>query len=235
MKRGTAIVVLVGAVALIGACQGKQAAPSPPAAVSPKTDDEKAVYALGAMLGTRFVQPLHLLPAELELLRKGLADTAQGGKPEFPIDEWAPKIDALARSRVAAGAPAEKEKSRTFREAAEREPGAVKTSSGLIFRTLQPGSGKSPGASDVVRVHYHGTLTDGTVFDSSVQRGQPAEFPLNQVIPCWTEGVQRMKVGEKARLVCPSEVAYGDRGAPPNIPGGATLIFDVELLSIRGK
>jgi len=86
-----------------------------------------------------------------------------------------------------------------------------------------------------VRVHYHGTLTDGTVFDSSVQRGQPAEFPLNQVIPCWTEGVQRMKVGEKARLVCPSEVAYGDRGAPPNIPGGATLIFDVELLSIRGK
>jgi len=103
MKRGTAIVVLVGAVALIGACQGKQAAPSPPAAVSPKTDDEKAVYALGAMLGTRFVQPLHLSPAELELLRKGLADTAQGGKPEFPIDEWAPKIDALARSRVAAG------------------------------------------------------------------------------------------------------------------------------------
>src|SRR3972149_2205615 len=95
-----------GAVALIGACRGKQPAPPPPAAVSPKTDDEKAVYALGAMLGTRFVQPLHLSPAELELLRKGLADTAQGGKPEFPIDEWTPKVDALARSRVAAGGAA---------------------------------------------------------------------------------------------------------------------------------
>jgi FKBP-type peptidyl-prolyl cis-trans isomerase FkpA/FKBP-type peptidyl-prolyl cis-trans isomerase FklB len=83
-----------------------------------------------------------------------------------------------------------------------------------------------------VKVHYHGTLIDGTVFDSSVQRGQPATFPLNGVIPCWTEGVQRMKVGEKSRLVCPSQIAYGDRGAPPKIKPGATLVFEVELLEI---
>ena len=87
-------------------------------------------------------------------------------------------------------------------------------------------------ATDVVSVHYHGTLPDGKVFDSSVQRGQPAEFPLNQVIPCWTEGVQKMKVGGKARLVCPSTIAYGDQGRPPVIPGGATLVFEVELLEV---
>jgi FKBP-type peptidyl-prolyl cis-trans isomerase len=88
----------------------------------------------------------------------------------------------------------------------------------------------------VVRVHYHGTLQDGKVFDSSVQRGQPIDFPLNQVIRCWTEGVQRMRVGEKARLVCPSEIAYGDRGTPDgSIPPGATIVFEVELLGIQGK
>ena len=93
-------------------------------------------------------------------------------------------------------------------------PGAVKTDSGLIYKTLTPGTGASPKATDTVSVHYHGTLTDGKVFDSSVQRGQPAEFALNQVIPCWTEGVQKMKVGEKAKLVCPSDIAYGDTGTP---------------------
>jgi FKBP-type peptidyl-prolyl cis-trans isomerase len=129
----------------------------------------------------------------------------------------------------------EKQKSAAFRDSAAAEAGAVKTTSGLVFRTVKPGSGPSPKAADTVRVHYHGTLPDGKVFDSSVQRGQPAEFQLNQVIPCWTEGVQRMKVGEKARLVCPSEIAYGDRQMGPDIPPGSTLVFEVELLSIKGR
>ncbi len=98
--------------------------------------------------------------------------------------------------------------------------------------TLKPGAGSSPQASDKVKVHYHGTLPDGTVFDSSVQRGEPATFALNGVIRCWTEGLQRMKVGGKAKLVCPSDTAYGDRGMPPRILPGATLIFEVELLDI---
>ena len=125
-----------------------------------------------------------------------------------------------------------KSDSAAFLDKAAAEPGATKTASGLVYRELRPGSGPSPRVSDVVTVNYRGTLTDGTEFDSSYKGNQPAQFPLNQVIPCWTEGVQRMKVGGKSRLVCPSDIAYGERGRPPTIPGGATLIFEIELLGI---
>ena len=105
--------------------------------------------------------------------------------------------------------------------------------SGLIMTELVAGDGASPAATDVVEVHYHGTFPDGRVFDSSVDRGQPARFPLNRVIPCWTEGVQRMKVGGKSLLICPPAIAYGPRGRPPKIPANSTLHFEVELLSIQ--
>ena len=104
---------------------------------------------------------------------------------------------------------------------------------GLEIEHLVEGSGPSPTRSDVVKVHYHGTFPDGAVFDSSVDRGQPATFPLNRVIPCWTQGVAQMKVGGKAKLICPPNVAYGPRGAPPRIPPNATLHFEVELLGIQ--
>ncbi len=116
--------------------------------------------------------------------------------------------------------------------AAAAEPGAVRSESGLVYRSLKDGSGASPVAIDVVRVHYRGTLMDGTEFDSSYKRGTPASFPLTRVIKCWTEGVQKMKVGGKAQLTCPPSIAYGDRGAGGVIPPGATLRFEVELLSI---
>lgn len=116
---------------------------------------------------------------------------------------------------------------------AAAEPGAVVTDSGLVFRSLKDGSGARPAASDVVRVHYRGTFPDGREFDSSHKRGQPAEFPLNRVIPCWTEGVQRIGVGGKAKLTCPSKIAYGERGTPGGpIPPNATLLFEVELIGI---
>jgi FKBP-type peptidyl-prolyl cis-trans isomerase FkpA len=121
--------------------------------------------------------------------------------------------------------------SQAYLDKAAAEPGAKKTASGLIYRELKPGTGASPKATDTVRVHYRGTLTDGKEFDSSYD-GQPLEFPLNRVIRAWTEGVQMMKVGGKAQLVCPANLAYGERGAPPDIPGGATLVFEVELLGI---
>jgi FKBP-type peptidyl-prolyl cis-trans isomerase FkpA len=115
---------------------------------------------------------------------------------------------------------------------AAKEPGAVVTKSGLVYRTLKEGKGASPAASDTVRVHYQGTFPDGREFDSSYKRGQPTEFPLNRVIACWTEGVQRMKVGGKAKLTCPASIAYGERGAGGVIPPNATLVFEIELLEI---
>jgi FKBP-type peptidyl-prolyl cis-trans isomerase FkpA len=120
-------------------------------------------------------------------------------------------------------------------DAAAKEPGAVVTSSGLVYRALKEGSGASPKASDAVKVHYRGTFPDGREFDSSYKRGEPISFPLSGVIPCWTEGVQRMKVGGKAKLTCPPQIAYGARGAAGVIPPNATLLFEVELLGINGK
>lgn len=122
---------------------------------------------------------------------------------------------------------------RCFLDKAAKEPGATRTDSGLVYRELTPGTGASPRASDVVKVNYRGALTDGTEFDSSYKRNEPATFPLSQVIPCWTEGVQKMKVGGKSKLTCPSSIAYRDAGSPPAIPGGATLVFEIELLAVN--
>ena len=121
----------------------------------------------------------------------------------------------------------------TTLDAAAKEAGAVVTPSGLVYRSLKDGAGASPGPTDTVKVHYKGTFPDGKEFDSSYSRGTPAVFPLNRVIPCWTEGVQRIKVGGKAKLTCPSRIAYGERGAGGVIPPNATLLFEVELLGIQ--
>jgi FKBP-type peptidyl-prolyl cis-trans isomerase FkpA len=116
---------------------------------------------------------------------------------------------------------------------AAAEKGAIKTDSGMVYQSLTEGKGPSPKATDIVQVHYKGTFPDGKEFDSSYKRGQPTEFPLNRVIKCWTEGVQRMKVGGKAKLTCPPSLAYGDKGAGGVIPPNATLQFEVELISIK--
>jgi FKBP-type peptidyl-prolyl cis-trans isomerase FkpA len=137
-------------------------------------------------------------------------------------------------SKSSTGTGASASDPKAYLDKAAAQPGAVRTPSGLVYRELRAGSGGSPSASDSVTVNYRGTLVDGTEFDSSYKRNEPAQFPLNQVIPCWTEGVQKMKVGGKAELVCPASIAYGDSGSPPTIPGGATLIFEIELLRIGG-
>ena len=197
-----------------------------------ETDEEKTVYALGLQV-YRSLAPFDLSPAELEVVKRALADAA-AGKPAVDVNEWAPKLQPFGQARSARVAERQKVASKAYLAKAAAEPGALKTESGLIYMDIQPGSGASPQASDTVKVNYRGTLIDGTEFDSSYRRNQPAQFPLNGVIRCWTEGVQKMKVGGKARLVCPSEIAYGDNGRPPTIPGGATLIFEIELLEVGG-
>ncbi len=199
-----------------------------PAAVL-ATDDEKTVYALGLSI-FRSIQSFDLSAADLAIVQRAIADAA-AKKPAVELSEWSPKLQTLQQSRAARVAEKEKANSAAFLVKAAGELGALKTESGLIYREVTPGTGPSPAASDTVKVHYRGTLTDGTEFDSSYKRNEPAQFPLGQVIPCWTEGVQKMKVGGKAKLVCPSSIAYGDSGRP-SIPGGAALLFDIELIEI---
>jgi FKBP-type peptidyl-prolyl cis-trans isomerase FkpA len=219
MRRSVAV-VLVCLVIPLGAL-----------AQEPKSDEDKAFYAIGYSLAER-LGPFALTAAELEMVKAGLVDGVLGRERKADPRAYMEKIQQIRISRAAVVAAAEKKAGDAFLAKAASASGARKTASGLVITTLTPGTGPSPKATDKVKVHYHGTLIDGSVFDSSVQRGQPATFPLNGVIKCWTEGVQLMKVGGKSRLVCPAELAYGERGAPPRIKPGATLIFDVELLEI---
>jgi FKBP-type peptidyl-prolyl cis-trans isomerase FkpA len=201
------------------------------AAQEPKTDQDKTMYALGVALANSLT-PFALTPAELDMVKAGLTDAVLNHPHKVEPREFMSKIQELRGQRMAQAAATEKKAGEAYLAKAAAAPGAKKLDSGVIITTLTPGTGPSPKATDKVKVHYHGTLTDGTVFDSSVQRGEPATFALNSVIKCWTDGLQQMKVGGKSRLVCPSDVAYGDRGAPPRIKPGATLVFEVELLEI---
>jgi FKBP-type peptidyl-prolyl cis-trans isomerase FkpA len=209
----------------------KPPAPKPAAAAKPVTDDDKVVYALGLSI-YRSLGQFDLSPAELEMVKQALTDAAEN-KPAVDLTTWGPKLDTFASARASRVASREKAASTAYLTKAAAEPGAVKTDSGLIFREERPGTGVSPKATDTVKVNYRGTLTNGTEFDSSYKRNMPAEFPLSGVIKCWTEGLQKMRVGGKSELVCPSDLAYGDQGRP-SIPGGATLVFEVELLEVSG-
>ena len=196
-----------------------------------KTEEQKTLYALGLVLAQN-LGAFALNATELEIVKAGLTDGVTNKDKKVDLQTYGPKIQELQRARVTAAAVPERKAGQAYVEKAAAEKGAIKTPSGAVVTTLKPGTGPSPAATDKVKVHYQGTLTDGTVFDSSIQRGEPITFPLNGVIKCWTEGVQQMKVGGKSRLVCPAETAYGDRGAPPKIKPGATLVFEVELLEI---
>jgi len=205
-------------------------APAKPAAPPPlTTDEEKTIYAVGLSVYRQLTQ-FDLSPAELEIVKRALSDAA-ANKPALEITEWGPKIQPLVAARGTRVAARDKAEGATYLAKAAAEPGAIKTESGLIYREITPGTGDSPKPTDKVKVNYRGTLINGTEFDSSYKRNAPAEFPLNGVIKCWTEGVQKMKPGGKSMLVCPSDIAYGDQGRP-SIPGGSTLIFEVELLAI---
>jgi len=199
-----------------------------------KTEDDKALYGLGLDIG-RNISVFTLQPAELELVKLGLSDAVMQTPPKVDLETVRPKLMELARQRAQTKSEGEKQKGKAAVEKAAKEPGADQLPSGVVVKSLRPGTGASPTPADTVKVHYEGRLLDGTVFDSSYKRNEPASFPLQGVVPCWTQGLQKMKVGEKAQLTCPSEAAYGEQGHPPTIPGGATLVFDVELLEVTGK
>lgn len=216
---------LAGAAVL---CVAATAASAQPAL---ETEQDKTLYALGMAVGANILQ-FGLSADELELVERGMADVVLGNERAVNLQDYSGQIQQLASDRASAVASAEKQASAAFLDQMAKEPGAERSATGVVFISMKEGSGPNPTASDTVRVHYHGTFRDGTVFDSSVDRGEPVSFPLNGVIACWTEGVQKIKVGGKAKLGCPSDTAYGDSGKGP-IPGGAALVFEVELLGIE--
>ena len=227
MSRIALAVLVLSTFPALAQPDGGTAAPSP-------AEQKKTLYALGASVA-KSLGIFSLTPAEVAELQKGFSDQLLGKPLSVKPEDYQSKIQDLARARQAERGKAEASKGEAFLAQAGKEKGAVKTPSGLVYVEQKTGNGPSPTAADTVKVHYRGTLIDGKEFDSSYKRGQPIEFPLNGVIPCWTEGVQKMKVGGKAKLTCPSKIAYGERGAGADIPPNATLIFEVELLGIQGK
>ena len=195
------------------------------------TDQDKTLYAIGLVLGQQ-INDFKLTAGEFDIVSLGMKDAVLGLEPKAALDVYGPRIQLLMQERMQAVAAAEKQASDAWVAEQAALPGAQRSATGVVVISMTEGTGANPTADSTVKVHYHGTLRDGTVFDSSVQRGTPATFPLNRVIPCWTEGVQKIKVGGKSKLVCPSAIAYGDRGSPPKIRPGAALVFEVELLEI---
>jgi FKBP-type peptidyl-prolyl cis-trans isomerase FkpA len=207
----------------------------PPASTATATapgDDEKTIYAIGMSLW-RSLSAFDLSPAEVEIVQRAISDLAAGREPAVKLEEYMPKIGALQQARTARRAEGEKARGKAYAEQAAGEAGAVRTDSGLIYLETQAGSGETPAAADTVEVHYRGTLIDGTEFDSSYKRDDPATFPLNRVIAGWTEGLQHVPKGGMIELDIPYELAYGAAGRPPVIPPKARLHFLVELIDIQ--
>jgi FKBP-type peptidyl-prolyl cis-trans isomerase FkpA len=200
-----------------------------------ETDQDKTLYAVGLVIGQN-LREFQLTDAEVDVVSQGLKDVVLGNEPKVALDEYGPRIQVLLEERASAaasaGASEEKAASNAWVDEQAAQPGAERSATGVVIIPITEGTGANPTEASTVRVHYHGTLRDGNVFDSSVQRGEPISFPLSGVIPCWTEGVQKIKVGGKAKLVCPASTAYGDQGSG-SIPGGAALMFEVELLAIE--
>jgi|CXWL01.1.fsa_nt_gi FKBP-type peptidyl-prolyl cis-trans isomerase len=195
-----------------------------------KTDDERTVYTVGYLMGKN-VATFNLKPAEIKVLQAGLSDSVTGKAAAVDVATYQPQINEMLQKRMSVGADAEKAKGKAYAEKFVADNKPLPITGGGWYQELKAGTGASPLATDTVRVHYLGTTTEGVKFDSSYDRNQPTEFPLDRVIPCWTRGITLMKVGGKGKLVCPSDVAYGDQGRP-GIKPGATLVFEVELLDV---
>ena len=210
---------------LLLALSATPAAQAPAKAPELKTEREKTLYALGVAAADSF-KVFNLKPEELAVVQRGLSDGVLNKKPQVDMSVYRAKVNELATSAYA-------DRSRAALVHYAKEKGAVRSPSGLIYISALEGTGAAPTATDRVKVEYEGKLADGTVFDSSRKQGGAVVSPLADGIPCWKEGLQKMKVGGKARIVCPASIAYGDTGKPPSVPPKSTLIFDVELLAVE--
>jgi FKBP-type peptidyl-prolyl cis-trans isomerase FkpA len=230
-------------LALAGISTAAETAPAAPASTAaPKgapaakaaaadTEQDKTLYALGVLLSHN-LDSFQLSEAEFAHVKAGIVDGFHNKPSAATAEASLPQIQALQRSRVLLVSAREKTLGQAYLDKAASAPGATKTSTGLLYIPVSAGTGPTPTRTDRVTVNYEGRLIDGTVFDSSAQHGQAASLLVDHIIPCWTEALQLMKVGGKSRIVCPAALAYGDRGAPPKIKPGASLEFDIELLSI---
>ena len=226
MKKTWFVLSLLVSALVLSSCNSND-----PKSVKLSSEDDKTFYAMGYMLGGN-LQRLNLSDKELSALYKGVAQAAKNEKSEVDMAVYQNRIQEVFKSRMDDVAKKEKEAGTAFVEKFIKDEGATKTESGLAYKVITEGTGATPTAEDTVEVHYHGTLADGTVFDSSVERGKTISFPLNRVIKGWTEGLQTMKEVGKTKFVIPSDLAYGEAGAPPKIHGGATLVFEVELFKV---
>lgn len=234
MKRIISLLVLAVLSLSFSACGKPADKAAAPAAGAQATVDQKVSYGIGFQMGSGLPKDAGLT-IDQAALSAGIADALAGAKAKYSDADLQAAFAAVQQKMQAAGAAlAEKQLTlgNDYLAKNKTKAGVKTTASGLQYEVLKKGFGAKPKATDTVRVHYHGTLIDGTVFDSSVERGEPIEFPLNQVIPGWTEALQLMSVGDKWKLTIPSTIAYGPRGKG-KIPGNAVLIFEVELLAIK--
>lgn len=233
-------VLSASALFLAGACTSETGPASPStssvagaeiaSAADLSTEDQRILYMLGQYLGQN-VADAALTEEELGPVFAGLTDSALGREPRVDVEQYGSVLPIFMQQRILAASESELAEASAFLDQEAAVSGATRTESGMVIQPIEEGEGARPTADDTVTVHYHGTLRDGRVFDSSVERGEPATFPLNQVIPCWSEGVQTMQVGGKSRFVCPPDLAYGPGGVS-GIPGNSALVFDVELLDV---
>jgi FKBP-type peptidyl-prolyl cis-trans isomerase FkpA len=206
--------------------------PAPSADSSLKTDQDKVLYILGAAMGQK-MSAFRLTESELGIIRQGMTDSVLNRPLKADIATYGPKIDELAKTRAKAFAADEKKREKPFLDKAATAKGAVKKPSGLIYTELKAGTGAGAKPTDKVKLRYQGSLLDGSVFYSSYNKKDPETIPLEQVFPsCWKEAMQLMKVGGKGRFVCPSDLAYGDAGAAPNIKPGQAIVLEVEFLEV---
>lgn len=239
MKSKHLATLLLLALGLAGAHAQETKSNAPAAApAAPKFTEAQMMEELGWWIGKRAgLSELEFNKEEIEQILKGVTAAAAGKDSPYDLDKIGPAMDEFMKKKQAAYLGKLKDKNNATNTAfftkLKENKAVVELPSGLRYEIVKPGDGPAPKATETVKVHYTGTLLDGSVFDSSVQRGEPAEFPLDQVIPGWTEGIQKMNKGGKIKLYVPPHLAYGDDGRP-GIPPGSTLIFDVELLDIKG-